>query len=188
MVAADNPQPFHAAIERYFEIALYMLVLTGFATLASTGGLDIPTMVLAGGAILFRGYCVATRSTLLIPERWTTILTLGYVAFYLADYLVMSRAFVSSAVHLVLFVLVVRVFSARRDRDHYFLAVISFSDGAGRGGADGGLDIPAGFRRVHAYRGGDVHPDGDAAYLGGRGVPVGTGRRASRRWEFRWLG
>ncbi|MFZ0284804.1 MAG: DUF3488 and transglutaminase-like domain-containing protein, partial [Terriglobales bacterium] len=126
MVVADNPQPFHAAIERYFEIALYMLVLTGFATLASTGGLDIPTMVLAGSAILFRGYCVATRSTLLIPERWTTILTLWYVAFYLADYFVLSRAFVSSAVHLVLFVLVVRVFSARRDRDYYFLAVLSF--------------------------------------------------------------
>jgi len=126
MVAADNPMPVQAAIQRYFEIALYWLVLTGFATLASTGSLDLPTLVLAGGAILFRGYCLATRRTLLIPEHWTTILTLAYVAFYLADYLVISRAFVSSAVHLVLFVLVVRLFSARRDRDQYFLAVISF--------------------------------------------------------------
>ena len=113
-------------IQRYFEVALYLLVLTGFATLASTGGLDLPTIVLAGGAILFRGYCVAMQRTLLIPERWTTVLTLAYVAFYLADYLVISRAFVSPAVHLVLFVLVVRLFSARRDRDHYFLAVIAF--------------------------------------------------------------
>ena len=54
------------------------------------------------------------------------MLTLVYVAFYLADYLVISRAFVSPTVHLVLFVLVVRLFSARRDRDHYFLAVIAF--------------------------------------------------------------
>jgi transglutaminase-like putative cysteine protease len=126
MVAADNPQPLQAAIARYFQIALYLLVLMGFATLASTGGLDLPTMVLAGGAILFRGYCVATRRTLLIPEPWTTFLTLVYVAFYLADYLVISRTFVSSAVHLVVFVLVVRLFSARRDRDYYFLAVIAF--------------------------------------------------------------
>src|SRR6202167_1299187 len=126
MVTADNPQPLRLAIERYFEIALYLLVLTGFATLASTGGLDLPTMMLAGAAILFRGYCVATRHVLLIPERWTTILTLVYIAFYLADYFVISRAFVSSAVHLVLFVLVVRLFSARRDRDQYFLAVIGF--------------------------------------------------------------
>jgi transglutaminase-like putative cysteine protease len=126
MVAPDNPQPFQMAIERYFEISLYLLVLTGFATLASTGGLDLPTMVLAGGAILFRGYCVATQRTLLISESWTTTLTVGYVALYLADYFVISRAFVSSTVHLVLFVLVVRLFSARRDRDHYFLAVIAF--------------------------------------------------------------
>jgi protein-glutamine gamma-glutamyltransferase len=126
MVTADNSQPLHLTIDRYFEIALYLLVLTGFATLASTGGLDLPTMVLSSGVILFRGYCVATRHVLLIPERWTTILTLVYVAFYLADYLVISRAFVSSAVHLVLFVLVIRLFSARRDRDHYFLAVIAF--------------------------------------------------------------
>ncbi len=120
------PVALPGAIERYFQIALYLLVLTGFATLASTGGLDLPTMVLAGGAILFRGYCVATQRRVLIPERWTTILTLVYVVFYLADYLVISRTFVSPAVHLVLFVLVVRLFSARRDRDHYFLAVIAF--------------------------------------------------------------
>ena len=130
MSSVDDLQSARAAlpgaIERYFEVALYLLVLTGFATLASTGELDLPTMGLAGGAILFRGYCVATRRSLLIPERWTTILTLAYVAFYVADYLVISRAFVSSAVHLVLFVLVVRLFSARRDRDYYFLAVIAF--------------------------------------------------------------
>jgi hypothetical protein len=130
MATAHHPPPSTTAlpnaIQRYFEIALYWLVLTGFATLASTGSLDLPTLVLAGGAILFRGYCLAARRTLLIPEHWTTVLTLAYVVFYLADYLVISRAFVSSAVHLVLFVLVVRLFSARRDRDQYFLAVISF--------------------------------------------------------------
>ncbi len=34
------------------------------------------------------------RRTLLIPETWTTTLTLGYVAFYLADYFVLSGVFV----------------------------------------------------------------------------------------------
>lgn len=55
MATADNPRPLHMAIERYFEIALYGLVLMGFATLASTGGLDLPTLLLAGSAILFAG-------------------------------------------------------------------------------------------------------------------------------------
>src|SRR5262249_15809678 len=37
-----------------------------------------------------------------------------------------SRLFVPSVVHLVLFLLVVRLFSAHRNRDYYFLAVIAF--------------------------------------------------------------
>src|SRR5712692_9384025 len=130
MLPAREPQsatiPLHLAIERYLELALYLLVFTGFRTLASTGGLDTPTVVLVGAALLFRGFLLARQRTLLIPERWTTVLTLGYVAFYLADYFLISGAFLNATVHLVLFVMVVRLFSAQRDRDHYFLAVISF--------------------------------------------------------------
>ena len=114
------------AVERYFEVALYLLVLMGFGTLASTGGLDLPTVAFVTAAFLARGYCLVTHRTVIIPDRWTTALTIAYVAFYLADCFVISGAFLSSTVHLVLFVLVVRLFSARRDRDFYFLAVIAF--------------------------------------------------------------
>jgi transglutaminase-like putative cysteine protease len=130
MISASSPQseiaPLPSAVQRYFEVALYLLVVCGFGTLASTGGLDLPTILLVGTGLLFRGYLLATRRLLLIPESWTTTLTLGYVAFYLADYFVFSGLFVSATVHLVLFVMVVRLFSTRRDRDYYFLAVISF--------------------------------------------------------------
>src|SRR6202049_4904992 len=113
-------------VQRDFEVALYLLVVSGFATLVSTGSLDLPAVLLVSMAILFRGYLLARRRTLLIPETWTTALTLGYVAFYLADYFVFSGVFVTATVHLVLFVMVVRLFSTKRDRDYYFLAVISF--------------------------------------------------------------
>jgi transglutaminase-like putative cysteine protease len=119
-----------AAIERYFEVALYLLVLTGFGTLASTGGLDTSTIFLVGAFLLFRGYLLATRRRLIIAERWTSILTLAYLALYAAEYLLRSggllNTFLNATVHLVLFVMVVRLFSAHRDRDFYFLAVISF--------------------------------------------------------------
>jgi protein-glutamine gamma-glutamyltransferase len=118
--------PLPTAVQRYFEVALYLLVVSGFATLISTGSLDLPAVLLVSVAILFRGYLLARRRTLLIPETWTTALTLGYVAFYLADYFVFSGVFVTATVHLVLFVMVVRLFSTKRDRDYYFLAVISF--------------------------------------------------------------
>ena len=114
------------AIQRYFDVSLYLLVLTGVGTLASTGTLGFPTVVLVGGALVFRGYLLAERRTLVIPERWTSILTIVYVAFYLADYFLISREFLGSTVHLVLFVMVVRLFSTQRERDHYLLMVISF--------------------------------------------------------------
>jgi protein-glutamine gamma-glutamyltransferase len=115
-----------AAIQRYFEVALYLLVLTGFGTLASTGGVDLPTMLLGGAAVLFRGYLLATRRTFLIPERWTTVLTVAYAGFYLLDYFFISGGFLNATIHLVIFALVVRLFSTRHERDYYFLAVIAF--------------------------------------------------------------
>jgi protein-glutamine gamma-glutamyltransferase len=113
-------------LQRHFEIALYLTLFAGFGTLASTGGLGIATVSLVGAALVFRGYLFFKRRAWLIPERWTTLLTVGYVAFYGADYFLISRGFLHATVHLVLFVMVVRLFSAQRDRDFYFLAVIAF--------------------------------------------------------------
>ncbi len=118
--------PVSAVLDRYVEVAVYLLVLAGFATLAATGSLGAPATLLVGAAILFRGYGIATRRNLLLSQRWTTILTLGYVVFYLADYLVISGEFLGSTVHLVLSVMLIRLYSARRERDAYFLAVIAF--------------------------------------------------------------
>ncbi len=118
--------PLPKAIDRYLELSLYLLVLTGFGTLASTGGLDFPTVLVVGAALLYRGYLIVKRRTLRISDRWTTLLTLGYVAFYLVDYFLISGAFLNATVHLVLFVMVVRLYSASRDRDRYFLAIIAF--------------------------------------------------------------
>ena len=114
------------AIERYFNVALYLLVLTGFGALASTGGLDLPAVVLVGLALALRGYQLLTRREFAIPERWTNILTLIYVFIYLADYFFLSRSFLGANVHLVLFLIVVRLFSLQRTRDHYMLAALSF--------------------------------------------------------------
>ncbi len=114
------------AIERYFDVALYLLVVCGFGALASTGGLDLPALVFVGLALALRGYQLLTRREFVIPERWTTLLTLIYVFIYGADYFFLSRSFLAATVHLVLFTMVVRLFSLQRTRDHYMLAVLSF--------------------------------------------------------------
>jgi hypothetical protein len=51
---------------------------------------------------------------------------LAYVPFYLLDLTTLSRAFLPATVHLVLFGMVVRMFSARKDRDFAFLAALAF--------------------------------------------------------------
>ncbi len=114
------------AIERYFNVALYLLVLTGFGALASTGGLDLPVVVLVGLALLLRGVQLLTRREFAIPERWTTYLTMIYVVIYFADYLLLSRGFLAATIHLVLFLIVVLQFSLQRTRHHYLLAALSF--------------------------------------------------------------
>ena len=126
--AAANPgkPTIASAIERYFNVALYLLVLTGFGTLASTGGLDLPAVVLVGLALLLRGYQLAAQREFAIPESWTNYLTLLYIFVGLADYFFVSRSFLAASVHLVLFLMVVRLFSLQRTRDHYMLAALSF--------------------------------------------------------------
>jgi protein-glutamine gamma-glutamyltransferase len=118
--------PLSQAINKYLELSLYLLVLMGFGTLASTGGVDFPAILVAGAGLAFRGYLFARRRRIVVPERWTTPLTLAYIVFYAGDYFFLSRAFLPATVHLVLFAVVVRTFSLRRDRDYIMLAVLSF--------------------------------------------------------------
>src|SRR6266404_8788057 len=113
-------------IRRYFDVLLYLLIFTGFGSLASTGQVDTPTVLLVPAALLFRGYVLARRRQVLLSERWTNLLTIACVGYFIADDLFISRTFLPATVHLVLFVMLVRLFSAQRDRDHYFLAMLSF--------------------------------------------------------------
>ena len=105
---------------------MYLLVLTGFGTLASTGGLDLPSVVLVGAALAFRGYILAKRRAFTISERWTAPLSIAYFAFFALDYFVVSRSFLPATIHLALFAVVVRMFSVRRERDHITLAILAF--------------------------------------------------------------
>ncbi len=118
--------PLQKAIDYYFELALYLLVLTGFATLASTGGLDLTSIILVGTAFAIRAYLLAKRRSVVISERWTTPLTILYFVFFAADYFIVSHSFLPATVHLALFGVVVRMFSLRRERDHIMLAILAF--------------------------------------------------------------
>ena len=112
--------------ERFFEWSLYLLLVMGFTALMGTNKLDLPSLALVLPALLFRIYLLLVRKSVVISERWTTLLTLLYFAFYAADYFYFSQSFISATVHMVLFSMVIKIFSVRRERDLMYLAVLSF--------------------------------------------------------------
>ena len=114
------------AIERYFQASLFLLVVTGFVTLALTGRLDTFSLLAVACALLLRARQLVRNSGAKIPERLTSALGLLYVLVYAADFLLLSRNFVSATVHLLLFGMVMKLFSVQRDRDHTYLAILAF--------------------------------------------------------------
>lgn len=112
--------------ERFFQGSLYLLLMMGFAALAGTGKLDFLSLALGGSALALRGYHLLKGRTAAIPERLATYLTLFYFLFYLLDYFFISQGFVNATVHMVLFIMVVKIFSVQRDRDLMYLAVLAF--------------------------------------------------------------
>lgn len=123
---AAKASPGTGSAERFFQWSLYVLLVVAFTALMGTNKLDFPSLALVIPALLLRGYLLLMRKTIAISERWTTLLTLLYFAFYAADYFYFSQSFISATVHMVLFSLVIKIFSVRRDRDLVYLAVLSF--------------------------------------------------------------
>lgn len=113
-------------IERLFQFSLFLLIVTGFITLASTGKLDVLSVLFVSAALLFRGYGLLAKREFHISERWTTYIGIAYVIVYIADYFLISQNFVSATVHLVLFGMTVKIFSVQRERDHVYLATLAF--------------------------------------------------------------
>jgi transglutaminase-like putative cysteine protease len=114
------------SVERFFEAALLGLVASGYLAVAGSGYLDLPTIVLTAAGLALRGLVVFGVVQLEISERAATIGTIAYSGFYIADYLLLSRDFLQATVHLVFFLAVAKVLTARTGRDHLYTAVIAF--------------------------------------------------------------
>jgi transglutaminase-like putative cysteine protease len=114
------------SITKFLDLSLYLMIATGFLTLATTGKLDPVSLVFVSAALLVRGYLFVRGRTPAIPDRLVSALTIAYVVFYLVDFYFISGTFVSATVHLVLFSMVAKLFSVKRDRDRLYLGVLAF--------------------------------------------------------------
>ncbi|MGH9601730.1 MAG: transglutaminase TgpA family protein [Terriglobales bacterium] len=121
-----QPGSTRQAVDRYFDTSLYLMIVTAFATLASTGKLDLVWTLIVTLALMARGYLLWRGQQVTISERWTDYLTVFYVLFYLLDFFLLSGSFLTATVHLVLFITVVKIFAIHRARDIIWLCAMAF--------------------------------------------------------------
>ncbi len=128
-----------SALDRYFEISLYLLLLVSVLTLVSTGKLDLVSILVPPAALLVKGYRWWRNRGPELSQRAATWLTVAYFVYFPFDLWWVSRylavdaqnprlfSALLAAVHLMLFAMVVRLYSARVLRDYLFLALLAFS-------------------------------------------------------------
>lgn len=115
-----------ASAERFFQISLLGLLASGFLAVVGSGVLDLPAMVLVAAGLAIRTLMVAGLLRLPVSERQVTVVTIAYILFYPFDYYFITREFLGATVHLVFFVAVVKLLTARTERDYFYLKVIAF--------------------------------------------------------------
>jgi transglutaminase-like putative cysteine protease len=126
-----------SALARYADVSLFLLLSNSVLALEWTGKLDPITMALAPAALLFKAVRHWMRKGPELSARTATIFVVAYLPFYPLDLLVFSRDFAAGApnaglyaalhasIHLMLYVLVVRLYSATKTRDQLFLAMMA---------------------------------------------------------------
>ncbi len=128
-----------SALKRHFEISLYFLLLTGVLTLVSTGKMDLVSILVPPAALLVKGYRWWHGKGPEISNRVGGWITIGYFIFFPFDLWIISRALSAdtqspglyaallATIHLMLFAIIVRLYSASKTRDYLFLTLMAFT-------------------------------------------------------------
>src|ERR1700685_1140481 len=125
--------------ERFFRGSLLLLILAAIATLIATGKLDVATCVLVSLAMLYKAYRWLRHQPPELSQRAATWLVVCYLGVFPLYVFFFSRAIAAAStnpslyaallgsVHFLLFVMLVRLYSATTDRDAFFLAMLAFT-------------------------------------------------------------
>jgi transglutaminase-like putative cysteine protease len=125
------------AVQRYFEVSLFLLVSTGVFAVISTGKLDIFSTAIPVVVLVFKAGRLWRGRGPELSVRTATGLVLAYFLFFPIDLWVLSRTVsqgapnpalysaLLAAIHLMLFATLVRLLSSRSNRDYAFLAMLA---------------------------------------------------------------
>ncbi len=114
------------SVERFFQFSLLGLVASGYLAVAGSGYLDTATVALTSAGLVLRALLICGLFRFAISERASTVITVVYAGFFVADYFLLSRDFLAATVHLLFFLAVMKILTARTNRDYLYTAVIAF--------------------------------------------------------------
>ncbi len=114
------------SVERFFQFSLLGLVASGYLAVAGSGYLDAPTIALTTAGLVLRAALICGVLRWNLSDRFTTIVTVAYAAFFVGDYFLLSRDFLAATVHLLFFLAVMKILTAKSNRDYLYTAVIAF--------------------------------------------------------------
>ncbi len=114
------------SINRFFQLSLTGMLASGYIAIAGAGYLSIYVLLMAATALLLKTVLILSHKEVHIPDSWVTLSTGICILFLIGDYLWLSQDFLTVTVHLVIFLAIVKLFTARTRRDFFYLQVISF--------------------------------------------------------------
>ncbi len=114
------------SVRFFFEISLTGMLASGFAAIVSSGYLDLPAVIVGALAILVRAGQILAGRVWTLPNSTVTVATIAYLIFFAIDYRWLSRDFLAATVHLIIYLAIVKLFTASTPRDYSYLYVVAF--------------------------------------------------------------
>jgi len=111
------------AVERFSELSLVGLLGSGLLALASCGLLDRISLGLSVAGLVLRTMRVSGLVELRLRWRQVAVLAVASMALGLADWVLLSKAWTASAIHLGFFLASAAMVAARPGRDQGWLAL-----------------------------------------------------------------
>jgi protein-glutamine gamma-glutamyltransferase len=113
---------------QYFKASSYCLIGSGFAAIASTGGIDWISIALFAAGFLCSWFLDTARIRRGIPTWALNSAGLIYLPFCVIDYRLLSRSLLLAALHLLFFAAFMKLLTLSNDRDYVLLYLISFAE------------------------------------------------------------
>jgi protein-glutamine gamma-glutamyltransferase len=112
-------------VNRFFEFSLLGMLAAGYFAVLGSGFLDWPTAALTLLGLCVRALTVAGVIAFEPPPRVVAALAIAYMGFFPVDYYYISGTFLSATVHMVFFLAVLKLLTAKTPRDFGYLKAIA---------------------------------------------------------------